>query len=562
MAHLHPVYDDDPHFSINSSSREITYESNEKLIIIQGDHNSERYTFEIPKTVDGHDMTLCDLVQVHYINIDSGNSRERNTGLYKVDDVQVSPDDENTLVFSWLISQNATKLVGSLNFVVRFACTSGSKIDYSWSTSVFSSVTIATSIDNAGLIVEQYADVLESWYMELLSAGTMGVNIVTDTANKALADIKASEQNAANSATAAEASKVSAKNYADAAAASAEAAANFDLPITEQNGKLTVTDSATNVVATIDTSNVAGSTTCGDTWFKGKVTAGDKAPIKDSNDLARMKDVVPKATSEPLNGANTLYARFACTEAKPDGFDGVIKFSTGVTPGQIVQRTLDTGDIRVPRTPGEDNAATSKAYVDSKLGSGTYAESAGKIVGSDGTANYTVLSTRYYQFTSGGTNYKYLYVEPNNSHWGQNIIIGSPSNMLNCVYAKTFNGKLIGSADYATQASSLRGAYDGRTVYVLDVECSSDSVAAVRPSNLFNAANYVDLGTSSKPFRAVHATTFNGSLVGNASAATKATRADTATTATTATKSDSIKIDDKYYTMAISGTTLILTVAT
>ena len=225
MAHLHPVYDDDPHFSINSSSREITYESKEKLIIIQGDHNSERYTFEIPKTVDGHDMTLCDLVQVHYINIDSGNSRERNTGLYKVDDVQVSPDDENTLVFSWLISQNATKLVGSLNFVVRFACTSGSKIDYSWSTSVFSSVTIATSIDNAGLIVEQYADVLESWYMELLSAGTMGVNIVTDTANKALEDIKTREQNAANSATEAAASKASAKEYADSAAASKIAAA-------------------------------------------------------------------------------------------------------------------------------------------------------------------------------------------------------------------------------------------------------------------------------------------------------------------------------------------------
>ena len=189
MAHLHPVYDDDPHFSIDPDTREITYQSKENLIIIQGDHNSQRYTFEIPRYIDGHDMILCDSIQVHYINLDTGSGRNRNTGVYKVTDIATSTDDENTLVFSWLISQNATKLVGSLSFVIRFACTSGSKIDYSWNTAVYSSVTIATSVDNAELVVEQYADILESWYMELLMAGTSGVSIVDQAKLEALKSI-------------------------------------------------------------------------------------------------------------------------------------------------------------------------------------------------------------------------------------------------------------------------------------------------------------------------------------------------------------------------------------
>lgn len=193
MAHLHPVYDTDPHFSIDATTRAITYMSKEKLIIAQKDHNSQRYTFEMPRYVDGHDMMLCDKVEVHYINIDSSNSKNRGTGVYKVTDLQISPDSENVVVCSWLISQNATLYVGSLTFVLRFACTSGSKIDYAWGTAVYSSVAISTTIDNANEIVEQYADILETWYMELLSAGTSGVNMVAEARDEALAEIAASQ---------------------------------------------------------------------------------------------------------------------------------------------------------------------------------------------------------------------------------------------------------------------------------------------------------------------------------------------------------------------------------
>lgn len=199
MAHLHPIYDTDPHFSIDPTTRNITYESEDKLVIVQGDHNSQRYTFELPRYIDGHDMKLCDLVQVHYINIENGG-RGRSVGVYEVNDMQTSADDENVIVLSWLVSQNATLNVGSLNFVLHFACTSGSKIDYAWNTTVYSSISIIASIDNAELIVDQYADVLEQWYMELLVAGTSSVESVYTARDSAIETVSQAKENAINGA--------------------------------------------------------------------------------------------------------------------------------------------------------------------------------------------------------------------------------------------------------------------------------------------------------------------------------------------------------------------------
>lgn len=190
MAHLHPVYDTDPHFSVDAISRNITYESNEKLILVQGNHNSERYTFEMPRYIDGHDVMLCDIMQIHYLNIEAGG-RHRNSGVYKISDMQVSKDDKNVVVCSWLVSQNATTYVGSLNFIIRIACTSGSQIDYSWSTAVYSSIAVVTSIDNANIVAEQYADILEEWYMEFIMSTTSGVNSIIEAKNRALEEIDA-----------------------------------------------------------------------------------------------------------------------------------------------------------------------------------------------------------------------------------------------------------------------------------------------------------------------------------------------------------------------------------
>lgn len=194
MGHIHSIYDTDPHFSIDPVSRVITNQSSNKTAIMQNDHNSERFTFEMPRYIEEHDMSLCDKVQVHFINI--GDAGKRVSGLYEVTDLQISPADNNVVICSWLVSNDATKLVGPLTFVLRFACTAADRVQYAWHTAVHSGIAVGTSINNSEAIVNEYIDVLENWYLELLSTGTMGVNIVAEARDNALADIKAAKEDA------------------------------------------------------------------------------------------------------------------------------------------------------------------------------------------------------------------------------------------------------------------------------------------------------------------------------------------------------------------------------
>ena len=65
MGHKHSVYDSDAHFSINPITKVIKNESSKKTTLVQGDHNSERFSFDIPRFIEGHDMMNCNLVEVH-----------------------------------------------------------------------------------------------------------------------------------------------------------------------------------------------------------------------------------------------------------------------------------------------------------------------------------------------------------------------------------------------------------------------------------------------------------------------------------------------------------------
>lgn len=167
MPHSHPIYDSDKHFVIDPITRNITNNSS-KLTITQYDHNSERFTFEIPRIIEGHDMSLSDLVRVHFINIGSIKTNT-NSGVYEVDDMSVSLDDPDTITFSWLISGAATKYNGSLNFAIRFYCLSDeSEIEYSWGTNIYLGIKVSNSLDNSETIIEDYVDVLEKWKQDVI----------------------------------------------------------------------------------------------------------------------------------------------------------------------------------------------------------------------------------------------------------------------------------------------------------------------------------------------------------------------------------------------------------
>lgn len=161
MAHKHSVHDTDAHFVINPTTREITNQS-DKTTIIQHDHNSERFTFEV-STVDGHDMSLCNSIQVHYINIDSA-TKNQNIGVYEVNDMEISSDDDETVVFTWLISNNATQFAGILNFLIKFKCVADDgTVDYVWNTAIYKGIVISNGIDNGEVIAKNYPDILAEW---------------------------------------------------------------------------------------------------------------------------------------------------------------------------------------------------------------------------------------------------------------------------------------------------------------------------------------------------------------------------------------------------------------
>jgi hypothetical protein len=197
MAHLIPEYDADPHFSIDADTQELIYESEEELTFMQGDHNSKRITFELPRYVDWHDISLCNKVRVHFININAEDPELRVEDTYKVDDLHLCPDDEeNTVVCSWLVSKHSTKYAGTLNFVVSFLVINDEtkEIEYSWNTMIYADIPVRECYDHGESTVVKYADILEEWHQKLIDDSTSGVNEILRAQNEALDILEAMKE--------------------------------------------------------------------------------------------------------------------------------------------------------------------------------------------------------------------------------------------------------------------------------------------------------------------------------------------------------------------------------
>lgn len=167
MSHIDIIKDSDAYFEIDPKTRIIENKTPEKNKIMQYDHNSERFSFSIPRYIEGHDMFSCNKVEIHYINA-TLDGLKVNRGQYQVTDMQINAEDENKLIFSWLLSQNVSKDAGVVSFVIRFSCVEeDGTIEYAWSTDIFKGVQVSAGIYNTEVIAELYADVLEQWKSEL-----------------------------------------------------------------------------------------------------------------------------------------------------------------------------------------------------------------------------------------------------------------------------------------------------------------------------------------------------------------------------------------------------------
>lgn len=193
MAHRHDIIDDDRYFVIDPDTRVISHPSEIPLTLIQHDRNSERFTFELPRVIDGHDMTNCDKVQVHFINVDAVNDNTYSASVYEATDLVDVEGKEDTLMFTWLISHEATQYVGPLNFAVRFMCTTTKDeadgttskiIDYSWNTKPFAGVVISEGMDYSDAMSGDYYDVIDTWLNVINTRGASAMAALTEHANR------------------------------------------------------------------------------------------------------------------------------------------------------------------------------------------------------------------------------------------------------------------------------------------------------------------------------------------------------------------------------------------
>lgn len=272
MAHEHnknDVQDLDSHFIINGDTRMIS-NGTHKSVLVQFDHNSERFTFEMPRYIEEHDMSLSDLVQIHYINI---GGAQRNADIYQVDDLVIKSDDPNTIEFTWLVANSATRLAGTLSFVIRFACTVDGEITYIWNTEIYKDVIISNGIDNTGSVVGEYGDILQEWYNNIISASDTGVAKIEAAANEAVEYINGTFK--------IELTK----------SGSAETTSGVEFSITDAStfGTITVTSEVTGSTPSADTSTLLEMTVY-DIVLSDGTTATSEGVIEDGKNVLKMSN--------------------------------------------------------------------------------------------------------------------------------------------------------------------------------------------------------------------------------------------------------------------------------
>lgn len=195
--HSHTVVDSDSYFVINPATRAIKNITGRPVILIEGDHNSEIFTFEIPRYIEGHDMKLCTAVKVHYNNIGESINEEtgetivkENSGVADLTDLRVNPEKTDTVICSWTIKRKATRLDGMMDFLIQYLCAEpDGTVTYEWHTDFFTDVTVKPGRNNGDSEIEEYTDLLEQWRARLFGAGDSVKNEITEVANEQLAAV-------------------------------------------------------------------------------------------------------------------------------------------------------------------------------------------------------------------------------------------------------------------------------------------------------------------------------------------------------------------------------------
>lgn len=174
------VVDSDAHFIIDLITRKVI-SNTDKSDLVQFDHNSERITFECPRYIEGHDMLNCNRVIVNYLDNDL-------PGVYEVDDLTMK--DTNTVMFSWLISSNATQKTGKIFFAITFMCVqTNGDVTYRWNTAINEGLKVIEGMNQNSTIVYDNVDILEQWKQQLFGTSDGEISKIQEATNECLKQI-------------------------------------------------------------------------------------------------------------------------------------------------------------------------------------------------------------------------------------------------------------------------------------------------------------------------------------------------------------------------------------
>lgn len=174
MAQDHRIVDDDNRFIIDGATRLITNLTGNHPSVMQFDHNSEVLTFQMPRFMEGHDMTLCDEVKVLYKNTGSGTSASNRpvvADVETINDLEID-EDENSIVFSWTIPEFATLYAGKIVFQFKFVCHGDpqeAEPKFKLYTEQYSFVEVRPSLDLSEILDAQFPNLLDEIESRLIA---------------------------------------------------------------------------------------------------------------------------------------------------------------------------------------------------------------------------------------------------------------------------------------------------------------------------------------------------------------------------------------------------------
>ena len=175
MSHEHIVDYPDNRYTIDGGTKEVRPASTESTRLVQGDKNSHRITIEAPRSIMGHDLSHCNVAEIHFTNTSRLEKGKVSKDIYSITDLHAEDDK---VVCTWLVGGSATVYAGPLSFTVKFKCVSDGEVVYELNTMPYDGISVAPGGDNGEVVVEHGADLIAQFSARLAAMeanmGNMG----------------------------------------------------------------------------------------------------------------------------------------------------------------------------------------------------------------------------------------------------------------------------------------------------------------------------------------------------------------------------------------------------